>query len=84
MLDAGQTSPSPELILELRNQLFEEIMRLSDLAVSYSHSIGEAAYRGDHTTVIVHMRQLRECLLRMFETQKDFLRRSGKDTRGNP
>ena len=79
-----EPQPSPEIIAELRNQLFEEIMRLSDLAVSYSHSIGEAAFRGDQTTVVVHMRQLRECLLRMFETQKDFLRRSGSDTRGNP
>ena len=79
---------SPELISVLRDQLFEEMGRLADLAVSYSHSIAEAAYRGDEVTMVVHMRQLRECLLAMFAAQKDFWARvspgSNNNTRGPP
>ena len=38
--------PSPELISALRDQAFEEIGRVSDLAASYSRSLGEAALPG--------------------------------------
>jgi hypothetical protein len=77
-------TPSPELISAQRDQVFEEIERQADLAASYARSIGEAAFRGDQVTIIVHLRQLRECLLAMFATQKDFLQSSKNDTRGPP
>lgn len=81
-------TPSPELISAQRDQVFEEIERQADLAASYARSIGEAAFRGDQVTMIVHLRQLRDCLLAMFATQKDFLQRnspsSKNDTRGPP
>jgi len=62
---------SPELAL--RDQVFEEIERVADLAASYARSAGEAAFRGDETTMLVHLKQLRLCCLSMIKTYKDFL-----------
>lgn len=66
--------PSPELISALRDQAFEEIGRVSDLAASYSRSLGEAAYRGDQTTVEAHLKQLRSCCLNMIKAYNEFLK----------
>ena len=70
-------TPSPELISAQRDQVFEEIGNQADLAASYARSLGEAAYRGDELTAAVHLRQLRDCCVSMFQTYKDFLRRRG-------
>jgi hypothetical protein len=61
---------SADLTTSLRNQAFEEIDRVAQLASSYSRSIGEAAYRGDDVTMLVHMKQLKSCLLSMIKTYK--------------
>jgi hypothetical protein len=61
---------SADLTTSLRNQAFEEIERVSSLASSYSRSIGEAAYRGDDVTMLVHMKQLKACLVSMIKTYK--------------
>ena len=64
-------APSAEVASVLRDQVFEEVERLSDLAASYSRSIGEAAFRGDEVTMVVHVKQLRLCCLSMIKTYKD-------------
>jgi hypothetical protein len=61
---------SPELISALRDQAFEELERVSYLAASYARSLGEAAFRGDEATVLVHLKQLRLCVLSMIKTYK--------------
>jgi hypothetical protein len=66
--------PSPELTSVLRDQAFEELIDNADMAASYARSIAEAAFRGDQTTVAVHLRQLRECCLAMIKTYKDLPR----------
>ena len=65
--------PSSELTSALRAQAFAEIVQSATLAISYSHSLAEAAYRGDQLTVEVHLKQLRLCCLSMIGTWKDFL-----------
>jgi len=65
--------PSPELVLMLRDQVFEEVERVADEAASYARSIGEAAFRGDEATMIMHLKQLRLCCIGMIKTYKDFL-----------
>ena len=45
---------------------------MSNLAASYSRSIGEAAFRGDDVTMLVHLKQLRLCLISMIKTYKDY------------
>ena len=62
--------PSPELISVLRDQAFGEIERLAGLAASYARSTGEAAFRGDEPTTLVHMKQLRLCCVAMIQTYK--------------
>ena len=57
----------------LRDQAFDEIGRVARLAASYSRSIGEAAYRGDQTTVEAHLQHLRLCCISMIRTFKDTL-----------
>jgi hypothetical protein len=59
----------------LRNGPFEEIERVSDLASSYSRSTGEAAHRGDETTMVVSLKQLRLCVLHMIQVYKNFMER---------
>ena len=65
--------PSSELTSALRAQAFAEIVQSATLAISYSHSLAEAAFRGDQLTVEVHLRQLRLCSSSMIQTYKDFL-----------
>ena len=65
--------PSPELISVLRDQAFIEIERVANLTASYARSTGEAAFRGDGTMMLVHMRQMRLCCVSMIRTYKDYL-----------
>ena len=55
----------------LRDQAFEEILRVADLAASYSRSIGEAAFRRDTVTIVTHLIQLRACCRDMIQLFKD-------------
>jgi hypothetical protein len=63
--------PSPELVSVLRDQAFEEIERVASLVASYARSTGEAAFRGDETTMAVHIKQLRLCCLSLIKTYKE-------------
>ena len=73
----NEQPPPSELTSALRNQAFAEIVQTATLAVSYSHSLAEAAYRGDQLTVEVHLRQLRLCTLLMIKTFKSLEGDSG-------
>jgi hypothetical protein len=64
-------APSPELRAVLRGQALDEIERVASLVASYAHSAGEAAFRGDETTMGVHIRQLRLCCVAMLKTYKE-------------
>jgi hypothetical protein len=64
-------APSPELRAVLRDQSFDEIERVAGLLASYARSAGEAAFRGDETTMGVHLRQLRLCCISMLKTYKE-------------
>jgi hypothetical protein len=63
-------APSPELASALRDQAFVEIERVADLVASYARSAGEAAFRGDETTMVIHIRQLRLCCISLIQTYK--------------
>jgi hypothetical protein len=63
---------SSDLTTDLRNQAFDEIERVALKASSYSRSISEAAYRGDDHTMVVHMKQLKSCLLTMIKVYKHY------------
>jgi len=67
MDDEAQT-PSPDESL-----VFDEIERVTGLTESYSRSAGEAAHRGDKTTLAVHLRQMRLCVTAAINAYKDFL-----------
>jgi hypothetical protein len=62
-----------ELRAVLRDAAFIEIERVANLAASYARSTGEAAFRGDQTTLLVHLRQVRLCCVSMIKTYKDYL-----------
>jgi hypothetical protein len=64
-------APSPELRAVLRDQALDEIERVAGLVASYARSAGEAAFRGDETTMGVHIRQLRLCCLNLIKTYKE-------------
>jgi hypothetical protein len=61
------------VIAVLRDAAFIEIERIAGLVASYARSTGEAAFRGDETTMLVHMKQARLCLISMIKTYKDLL-----------
>ena len=64
-------APSPELRAVLRDLSLAEIERVASLIASYARSAGEAAFRGDETTMGVHIRQLRLCCLNLIKTYKE-------------
>jgi hypothetical protein len=64
-------APSPEVISLMRNQAFDEIERVANLIASYARSTAEAAFRGDETTMVVHIKQVRLCCLSMLKTYKE-------------
>jgi hypothetical protein len=61
--DLASAGPSAEAIAAARDLIFEGLIEASSLAESYSRSLVEAAWRGDQTTVEVHLRQLRACIV---------------------
>ena len=64
------TAPSPaaaELCDYLRREAIVEAM---DLASSYARSAAEAAWRNDHVTLDVHLRQLRIATITSIKTYK--------------
>jgi hypothetical protein len=63
--------PTPEVVSLMRNQAFDEIERVANLIASYARSTAEAAFRGDETTMVVHIKQVRLCCLSMLKTYKD-------------
>jgi hypothetical protein len=65
--------PQRDISSVLRNQAFDDIREVSGLAASYARSIDEAAWRGDQTTVLAHLQQLRFCIVTMIKTYKDYL-----------
>jgi hypothetical protein len=73
-------APSAELSAALRDQTFEEIERVSHLLASYSRSTAEAAWRGDETTMRVHLKQLRLCCISLLNTYKSM---EGRDARAD-
>jgi hypothetical protein len=56
-------SASAEAIAAARDLVFEGLIEAGSLAESYSRSLTEAAWRGDRSTVEVHLRQLRACIV---------------------
>jgi hypothetical protein len=46
-----------------RDLVFEGLIEAGSLIESYSRSLTEAAWRGDQSTVEVHIRQLRACVV---------------------
>ena len=54
---------SPEAIAAARDLAFEGLVQAGSLAESYSRSLTEAAWRCDQSTVEVHLRQLRACVV---------------------
>jgi hypothetical protein len=61
--DLASRRASPTAIAAARDLVFEGLVETSSLAESYSRSLTEAAWRGDQSTVEVHLRQLRACVV---------------------
>lgn len=51
--------PSDAAVRAANDMCFEYLVETCDLAASYARSASEAAFRGDHNTVRVHLEQLR-------------------------
>jgi hypothetical protein len=64
--------PSPDAIAAARDLVFEGLIEAGSLAESYSRSLTEAAWRGDRSTVEVHLRQLRACVVASIDIFKQF------------
>jgi hypothetical protein len=65
-----QDAPSPEAVSAARDVAFEAIVETASLGESYARSLSEAAWRGDRTTVELHIRQWRSCLLAAIDAFK--------------
>jgi hypothetical protein len=61
--DLASRGPSAEAVATARDLVFEGLVEAGSLAESYSRSLAEAAWRGDRSTVEVHLRQLRACVV---------------------
>jgi hypothetical protein len=66
--ESGQQNPtersaSAEAIAAANDLAFESLVETGSLAESFARSLVEAAWRGDRSTVEVHLRQLRLCVL---------------------
>jgi hypothetical protein len=61
---------SPAAISVARDLAFEALVEHCSLAESYARSASEAAWRGDLTTLGVHIRQLRLCVITAIQTFK--------------
>jgi hypothetical protein len=63
-------APSPEAVAAARDLAFEAIVDNASLGESHARSLSEAAWRGDRTTVELHIRQWRSCLLATIDAFK--------------
>jgi hypothetical protein len=72
------TAPSPRAVGAGRDLAFESLIETGELAVSYSRSLVEAAWRGDQLTVEAHLRQLRACVVTSIGIFKNHLSVEGK------
>jgi hypothetical protein len=73
--DDGTTqdaSASREAISAARDLAFEGLIEAGGLAESYARSLAEAAWRGDRSTVEIHLRQLRACVMATIDIFKQF------------
>lgn len=61
--DLTSRSASPETFAAARDLAFESLIETGSLAESYARSLTEAAWRGDRSTVEIHLRQLRARVL---------------------
>jgi hypothetical protein len=71
--DDGTTqdaSASRGAIAAARDLAFEGLVEAGSLAESYARSLTEAAWRGDRSTVEVHLRQLRACIVAAIDVFK--------------
>jgi hypothetical protein len=67
---ADPRSASAEAISAARDLAFEALVETASLGESYARSLSEAAWRGDRTTVELHIRQWRSCLLAAIDAFK--------------
>ena len=65
-------SASREAIAAARDIAFEGLVEAGSLAESYSRSLAEVAWRGERSTVEVHLRQLRACVVAAIDMFKHF------------
>jgi hypothetical protein len=61
--DLASRGPSADASATARDLVFEGLVETGSPAESYSRSPSEAAWRGDRSTVEVHLRQLRACVV---------------------
>ena len=61
--DLASRGPSAEAFETARDLVFDGLVEAGSLAESFSRSLAEAAWRGDRSTVEVHLRQLRACIV---------------------
>jgi hypothetical protein len=67
------TLPSDKAVSATRDLAFEAIIEHASLAESYSRSVTEAAWRGDETTLGVHLRQLRLTVIAALKSYNDIV-----------
>jgi hypothetical protein len=80
----AEKPPSAELLAVLKDQAFDEIMRVAAQAESYARSTGEAAYRGEITAGLVPLKQLRLCCIAMIETYNELQKLEERNGQGVP
>jgi hypothetical protein len=69
---------SADLATDARNRAFDEIEHVAHKAASYCRSTGEAAFRGDDLEVLVHLKQVKACLVDMIRTYKTYFEAAGE------
>ena len=80
-MTAAELAPAPSTaaVSVCRNLIFEGMREIFDLAGSYAFSGSEAAYRGDETTLVVHIQQLQACVIEVIRLRDDLAaRKAGK------
>lgn len=68
---------SPEAASAGRDLVFAHIEHTAELAASYAHSLREAAFRGDQTTIEAHVKQLRLCVVELITSAKSLSSATG-------
>jgi hypothetical protein len=72
-------APSPAALSACRDLIFEALVDVCDRAASYARSASEAAWRGDESTVNVHARQLRACVVEAIKLRNELASQSGNN-----